>query len=41
MVRRDYVPGSSLAWVGFDQVHAARLAVEHLIELGHETHSRD
>jgi LacI family transcriptional regulator len=35
LVRRDYVPGSKLAWVGFDQAHATRLAVEHLIELGH------
>lgn len=35
LVRRDYVPGSKLAWVGFDQVHATRLAVEHLIQLGH------
>lgn len=35
LVRRDYVPGSKLAWVGFDQAHATRLAVEHLIALGH------
>lgn len=35
LVRRDYVPGSKLAWVGFDQVYATRLAVEYLIELGH------
>lgn len=34
-VRRDYLPGSRLAWVGFDQVHASRLAVEHLLSLGH------
>ncbi len=34
-VRRDYVPGSKLAWVGFDQVYATRLATEHLINLGH------
>ncbi len=34
-VRRDYVPGSRLPWVGFDQVYAARLAVEHLLSLGH------
>lgn len=35
IVRRDYVPDSKLAWVGFDQVYATRLAVEYLIELGH------
>jgi LacI family transcriptional regulator len=35
-VRRDYVPHSSLAWVGFDQAFATRLAVEHLIKLGHK-----
>ncbi|MCK6576904.1 MAG: LacI family transcriptional regulator [Anaerolineae bacterium] len=35
VVRRDYVPSSRLAWVGFDQVHAARLATEHLLSLGH------
>lgn len=34
-VRRDYVPSSKVAWVGFDQVYAAKLALEHLIELGH------
>jgi len=34
-VRRDYVPGSSLAWIGFDQIVATRLAVEHLITSGH------
>jgi LacI family transcriptional regulator len=35
MVRRDYVPRSRLAWVGFDQVYATRMATEHLIKLGH------
>lgn len=35
LVRRDYTPGSKLAWVGFDQVYATRLAVEYLITLGH------
>lgn len=35
MVRRDYVPASRLAWIGFDQVYATRMAVEYLIELGH------
>lgn len=34
-VRRDYVPESRLAWVGFDQGYATRLAVQHLISLGH------
>lgn len=34
-VRRDYVPTSKLAWVGFDQAYATRIAVEHLIEQGH------
>ena len=35
LVRRDYVPDSQLAWVGFDQVHATRLAIQHLLDLGH------
>ncbi len=35
LVRRDYVTDSQLAWVGFDQVRATRMAVGHLIELGH------
>jgi DNA-binding LacI/PurR family transcriptional regulator len=35
LVRRDFVPDSKLPWVGFDQTHAMRLAVEHLIGLGH------
>lgn len=35
LVRRDFVPGSGVPWVGFDQVHATRLAVEHLLALGH------
>lgn len=35
LVRRDYAPHSQLPWVGFDQAHATRLAVEHLIGLGH------
>ena len=35
LVRRDYVPDSRLAWVGFDQEYATRLATEHLITLGH------
>lgn len=35
LVRRDYIPNSRLAWVGFDQVYATRMAVEYLIELGH------
>jgi DNA-binding LacI/PurR family transcriptional regulator len=35
LVRRDYVPDSKLAWVGFDQVYATRMAIEYLIDLGH------
>ncbi len=35
LVRRDYIPHSRLAWVGFDQVYSTRMAVEYLIELGH------
>ncbi len=35
LVRRDYIPNSRLAWVGFDQVYATRMAVEYLIQLGH------
>lgn len=35
LVRRDFVPGSKIPWVGFDQVSATRLATEHLIKLGH------
>jgi LacI family transcriptional regulator len=35
LVRRDYAPDSRLAWVGFDQVHATRMAVEYLLQLGH------
>jgi LacI family transcriptional regulator, lactose operon repressor len=35
IVRRDYAPDSRLAWVGFDQVYATRMAVEYLIDLGH------
>jgi LacI family transcriptional regulator len=33
-VRRDYVPHSSLAWVGFDQAFATRLAVEPRLVAG-------
>lgn len=35
LVRRDYIPDSRLAWVGFDQVYSTRMAVEYLIGLGH------
>jgi LacI family transcriptional regulator len=35
LVRRDYVPDSKLAWVGFDQVYSTRVAIEYLIDLGH------
>lgn len=34
-VRRDYVPNSKLAWVGFDQPYAAQVASDFLIEMGH------
>jgi DNA-binding LacI/PurR family transcriptional regulator len=36
IVRRDYALDSKLTWVGYDQVHATRLAVQHLIDQGHE-----
>jgi DNA-binding LacI/PurR family transcriptional regulator len=35
LVRRDYAIDSRLTWIGFDQRHASRLAVQHLIALGH------
>jgi LacI family transcriptional regulator len=35
LVRRDYAINSRLTWIGFDQLHATRLAVQHLIDLGH------
>jgi LacI family transcriptional regulator len=35
LVRRDYAIDSRLTWIGFDQLHASRLAVQHLIDLGH------
>ena len=35
LVRRDYAIDSRLTWIGFDQQHASRLAVQHLIALGH------
>jgi LacI family transcriptional regulator len=35
LVRRDFALGSKITWVGFDQVRAAQLAVQHLIDLGH------
>jgi len=35
LVRRDYVLASRLTWVGYNQEHATRLAVGHLIDLGH------
>lgn len=35
LVRRDYVLDSRLTWVGFDQEYGTRLAVEHLLSLGH------
>lgn len=36
IVRRDYVLESRLTWVGYSQEHATRLAVQHLIDNGHE-----
>ena len=35
LVRRDYAIDSRLTWIGFDQQYATRLAVQHLIDLGH------
>jgi LacI family transcriptional regulator len=35
IVRRDYVLDSKLTWVGYSQEHATRLALQHLIDLGH------
>lgn len=36
IVRRDFVLSSTqITWVGFDQMRATQLAMEHLIELGH------
>ena len=36
IVRRDYVLDSQLTWVGYNQEHATRLAVQHLIDQGHK-----
>ena len=35
IVRRDYVLDSKLTWVGYNQEHATRLVIQHLIDLGH------
>lgn len=36
LVRRDFVLWSKkITWVGFDQIQAAQMAVQHLIDLGH------
>jgi LacI family transcriptional regulator len=36
IVRRDFVLDSKLiTWVGYDQVRATQLAVQHLVDLGH------
>jgi len=35
LVRRDYAVDSNLTWVGFDQLEAGRMIVQHLIDLGH------
>jgi DNA-binding LacI/PurR family transcriptional regulator len=36
IVRRDYALDSKLTWVGYNQEHATRLVVQHLIDMGHE-----
>jgi LacI family transcriptional regulator len=37
LVRRDFALDSKkITWVGFDQVRAAQIAVQHLIDLGHQ-----
>lgn len=36
IVRRDYVLESKLTWVGYSQAHATRLAVQYLMDQGHE-----
>ncbi|MGJ3237398.1 MAG: LacI family DNA-binding transcriptional regulator [Anaerolineae bacterium] len=36
IVRRDYVLESKLTWVGYSQEHATRIAMQHLIDHGHE-----
>ncbi len=36
VVRRDYAIGSKITWVGFDQIHATELALQHLLDLGHQ-----
>jgi LacI family transcriptional regulator len=36
IVRRDFVLNSKLiTWVGYDQIRATQLAIQHLIDLGH------
>lgn len=35
IVRRDYAIDSRLTWIGYDQQHASRTAVQYLIDLGH------
>lgn len=35
IVRRDYVLDSKLTWVGYNQEHATRLVVQHLLDRGH------
>ena len=37
LVRRDFALDSKqITWVGFDQIRATQLAVQHLIDLGHQ-----
>ena len=36
IVRRDYALDSRLTWVGYSQEHATRLAVQHIIDQGHQ-----
>ena len=37
IVRRDFaIDSKKVTWVGFDQIRATQMAVQHLIDLGHE-----
>ncbi len=35
IVRRDFALGSKITWVGYDQVRATELVVQHLLDRGH------